>query len=249
MFDMGPYYLTALVALLGPVKRVSGAHGRAFDRRLITSEPLSGTTIDVEVSTHVCRDTRLRERCDRNDSHQLRRVGLRDSLDGDLWHRRHSKRARPQHVQRSGFDFSAGVESGRRVPNGTPRRWPRDRSGGYGGRVEERTPVTGRRRDGLSRPRHHARRPRVVRRRSPRHVANYLRPADGCAARTSTGLFRSRRLIGPVIRSADRIFRRSEQFSLERLDPTALVMRQPVDPDVQVDGDVEWLHGCCWDVR
>ena len=53
MFDMGPYYLTTLVALLGPVRRVSGSHGRAFDRRLITSEPLNGATIDVEVATHV----------------------------------------------------------------------------------------------------------------------------------------------------------------------------------------------------
>ena len=53
MFDMGPYYLTALIALLGPVRRVSGSHGRAFDRRLITSEPLGGTTVDVEVPTHV----------------------------------------------------------------------------------------------------------------------------------------------------------------------------------------------------
>ena len=53
MFDMGPYYLTALVALLGPVRRVSGSHGRAFDRRLITSEPLNGATMDVEVATHV----------------------------------------------------------------------------------------------------------------------------------------------------------------------------------------------------
>ena len=25
MFDMGPYYLTALVALLGPIKRISGS--------------------------------------------------------------------------------------------------------------------------------------------------------------------------------------------------------------------------------
>ena len=46
-----------------------------------------------------CRDTRLRERGDRHDSHQLRRLDLRDPLDGDLRHRRHSKRARPQHVQ------------------------------------------------------------------------------------------------------------------------------------------------------
>ena len=53
MFDMGPYYLTALISLLGPVKRVSGAHGRAFDNRLVTSEPLDGRSIDVKVSTHV----------------------------------------------------------------------------------------------------------------------------------------------------------------------------------------------------
>ena len=53
MFDMGPYYLTALVSLLGPVGRVAGAHGRAFDRRMVTSAPLSGTMIDVEVPTHV----------------------------------------------------------------------------------------------------------------------------------------------------------------------------------------------------
>ena len=53
MFDMGPYYLTALVALLGPVRRVTGSHGTAFATRTITSEPLSGDEIEVEVPTHV----------------------------------------------------------------------------------------------------------------------------------------------------------------------------------------------------
>jgi predicted dehydrogenase len=53
MFDMGPYYLTALVCLLGPVRRVSGAHGRGYDTRTITSQPLQGESVDVEVSTHV----------------------------------------------------------------------------------------------------------------------------------------------------------------------------------------------------
>ena len=38
MFDMGPYYLTALVSLLGPVRRVSGSTGIAFPERTITSE-------------------------------------------------------------------------------------------------------------------------------------------------------------------------------------------------------------------
>jgi predicted dehydrogenase len=53
MFDMGPYYLTALVNLLGPVARVSGSARKSFDRRLITSEPLKGTRIEVEVPTHI----------------------------------------------------------------------------------------------------------------------------------------------------------------------------------------------------
>jgi predicted dehydrogenase len=53
MLDMGPYYLTALVNLLGPVARVSGAATRARAERVITSEPLAGTKIPVEVATHV----------------------------------------------------------------------------------------------------------------------------------------------------------------------------------------------------
>lgn len=53
MFDMGPYYLTALVHLLGPVRRVTGATRTTFAQRTISSEPLAGTIIDVEVPTHV----------------------------------------------------------------------------------------------------------------------------------------------------------------------------------------------------
>jgi predicted dehydrogenase len=52
MLDMGPYYITALVNLLGPVKRVAGITSRARAARLITSEPLKGTRIPVEVATH-----------------------------------------------------------------------------------------------------------------------------------------------------------------------------------------------------
>ena len=53
MFDMGPYYLSALINLMGPVRRVTGSHRRTFDRRTITSQPKYGTVIEVEVSTHV----------------------------------------------------------------------------------------------------------------------------------------------------------------------------------------------------
>lgn len=53
MFDMGPYYLTALVSLLGPVDTVSGMTSMAEKSRKITSEPKYGQMIDVEVPTHV----------------------------------------------------------------------------------------------------------------------------------------------------------------------------------------------------
>jgi predicted dehydrogenase len=53
MFDMGPYYLTALVSLIGPVKRVSGSVRKTFAQRTITSKPKYGQTITVNVDTHI----------------------------------------------------------------------------------------------------------------------------------------------------------------------------------------------------
>jgi predicted dehydrogenase len=53
MLDMGPYYLTALVHLIGPVKSVTGSTAITFPQRTITSEPLKGQVMDVEVPTHV----------------------------------------------------------------------------------------------------------------------------------------------------------------------------------------------------
>ncbi len=52
MLDMGPYYLTALVNLLGPIRRVTGSAKISFPERTITSQPLAGTKINVEVPTH-----------------------------------------------------------------------------------------------------------------------------------------------------------------------------------------------------
>ncbi len=51
LMDMGPYYITAMVNLLGPVKRVAGLSTRAADVRL-GSGPNQGRTYPVEVDTH-----------------------------------------------------------------------------------------------------------------------------------------------------------------------------------------------------
>ena len=53
MLDMGPYYVTDLVNLLGPVESVVGVATRTRSERLTTSEPLAGTRIPVHVDTHV----------------------------------------------------------------------------------------------------------------------------------------------------------------------------------------------------
>jgi predicted dehydrogenase len=53
MLDMGPYYLTALVNLLGPIKRISGSAGMAMKERTITSEKKYGKKVPVETPTHL----------------------------------------------------------------------------------------------------------------------------------------------------------------------------------------------------
>lgn len=53
MFDMGPYYLTALVALIGPLQRVTGSTRATFSERTITSQPKYGEKVSVETPTHI----------------------------------------------------------------------------------------------------------------------------------------------------------------------------------------------------
>lgn len=53
MFDMGPYYLTAMVNMLGPVRSVAGMTGMALEERTITNKWENGKKIKVEVPTHV----------------------------------------------------------------------------------------------------------------------------------------------------------------------------------------------------
>jgi predicted dehydrogenase len=53
LFDIGPYYLTALVALFGPVTRVAATARQAREHRVIGSGPKAGKAFAVEVPTHV----------------------------------------------------------------------------------------------------------------------------------------------------------------------------------------------------
>lgn len=53
LFDMGPYYLTALVTLLGPVVTVAGSTSRSARTRVVEQGARSGEIIPVDVETHV----------------------------------------------------------------------------------------------------------------------------------------------------------------------------------------------------
>ncbi|MGI8458455.1 MAG: Gfo/Idh/MocA family protein [Propionibacteriaceae bacterium] len=53
LFDIGPYYITALVQLFGAVERVAASGGKSRETRVIGSGPKAGTEFDVTVPTHV----------------------------------------------------------------------------------------------------------------------------------------------------------------------------------------------------
>ncbi|MFF3856120.1 Gfo/Idh/MocA family protein [Micromonospora sp. NPDC002575] len=53
LLDMGPYYISALVHLLGPVRAVHGAASRLRAERVIGSGPRLGQRVPVRVDTHV----------------------------------------------------------------------------------------------------------------------------------------------------------------------------------------------------
>jgi predicted dehydrogenase len=53
MFDMGPYYITAMIHLLGPIKRVTGSAQISFPERTVTRAEEYGRKIPVETPTHV----------------------------------------------------------------------------------------------------------------------------------------------------------------------------------------------------
>ena len=52
MLDVGPYYVTNLIALFGPARSVVGVAKTTRKTRIVASEPRKGETIEVEVPTH-----------------------------------------------------------------------------------------------------------------------------------------------------------------------------------------------------
>ena len=53
LLDMGPYYVSALVSILGPVDRVAAIGSKAQQTRTVHTGPQAGTSFDVEVPSTV----------------------------------------------------------------------------------------------------------------------------------------------------------------------------------------------------
>jgi predicted dehydrogenase len=60
LFDIGPYYFTTLVQLLGEIESVEALGHRALQERVVGSGPDAGATFPVDVWTHVSVLTRFR---------------------------------------------------------------------------------------------------------------------------------------------------------------------------------------------
>ncbi|MBQ6825018.1 MAG: Gfo/Idh/MocA family oxidoreductase [Clostridia bacterium] len=52
LLDMGPYYIAAMINLLGGIREVRGYCNTAYPTRLITAKPHAGEIIEVNVPTH-----------------------------------------------------------------------------------------------------------------------------------------------------------------------------------------------------
>ena len=59
LYDMGPYYLSAIVSLLGPIESIASLDAKAFDTRHVYVGPNAGTDIDSEIPTHYSAILRL----------------------------------------------------------------------------------------------------------------------------------------------------------------------------------------------
>jgi predicted dehydrogenase len=53
LFDMGPYYLTAFINLVGPIRRVTGSARITFPERTITGPVNTGRKFPAETPTHI----------------------------------------------------------------------------------------------------------------------------------------------------------------------------------------------------
>ncbi len=173
MLDMGPYYLTALVNLMGSISRVTGSARITFPERVIGSQPKRGKRIPVEAATHVAGVMDFASgavgtiittfdvwfanlpRIEIYGHHDLRCLVRQLAAHRDLRQRRLARRPRSEHLRRRGEGAPGGRAGVERYPVDVPLRGeqPQHRGGRHGLRADHWPAASRQRRPGLPRAR------------------------------------------------------------------------------------------------
>ena len=134
VFDVGVYYITALCALLGPVKTVTAMASKGFEERLVTSNgPMQGKRIKVTTPTNINAILAFADgaQITLGASWDVWRHGHGNPIELYGETREHAG-ARPELLRRQGFVF----RQGRRLHRGRDvRRSVRDAQLAMGGAV------------------------------------------------------------------------------------------------------------------
>ena len=93
VLDIGPYYVTNLIQLIGPVKRVTALARRRASSASSRNGPRNGEKVPVDTPTTIHAAARVRKRRGRDARHQLGRLGPRPRPDGALRRGGHRLRA------------------------------------------------------------------------------------------------------------------------------------------------------------
>ena len=115
LFDIGPYYLTALVQLFGSVRSVAAVGSKSRTTRTIQAGDRAGTVFDVQVPTHVSAIAQLRRRRRQPECVQLRLPVDPDGVRGGHRHRGDHDHPRSEHVHRRRQDHPGARRSPRSV--------------------------------------------------------------------------------------------------------------------------------------
>ena len=102
VLDIGPYYITNLIQLIGPVKRVTALAATPQKQRTIANGPRNGEKVPVDTPTTIHSRAGVRERRGGHAERELGRLGPRPRADGALRREGHRLRARPELLRRHG---------------------------------------------------------------------------------------------------------------------------------------------------
>ncbi len=202
LFDMGPYYLTALVTLLGPISRVAGlSSGAGVDRR-VRSGPRANRDPPGRDRHSYLGPARVRQRSGGYVGHQFRRLGFGAAPPGNPRDRGQPVPSGPEHFRWPGATFPGG---GQRM-GGDPHRWlrpsaARDRAIQPGRFAGRRRRQPGQWPAGLPRARCHGQRarsgPKGRVRAADQHRGAASRHSAGCLIAPAATRASPRRSLGP----------------------------------------------------